>query len=207
MEAGDKLLDFVGPLGKPTHIEKFPGVVVCVGGGIGVAPVHPIACALKEAGNRVISIIGARTKELLIMEEDMRRASTRASRRHRRRLLRVPRVRHPGARADHPARGQGERLAGHRGGPRAHDARLLQDDHPLRRVNGGEPESHHGGRHGHVRRLPRERGRQDEVRLRRRPGVRRPPGGFRRAHEAAAHVPRRRAPRHADVRRTATGRA
>ncbi len=75
MEEGSKLLDFVGPLGKPTHVEKFPGVVVCVGGGIGVAPVHPIACALKEAGNRVISIIGARAKELLIMEEDMRKTS------------------------------------------------------------------------------------------------------------------------------------
>jgi len=73
--AGDARLDLAGPLGKPTHIEKFDGVTVCVGGGIGVAPVHPIACALKEAGNRVISIIGARTKELLIMEEEMRRAS------------------------------------------------------------------------------------------------------------------------------------
>ncbi|HEY6008064.1 MAG TPA: sulfide/dihydroorotate dehydrogenase-like FAD/NAD-binding protein [Geobacteraceae bacterium] len=75
MNAGDKILDFVGPLGKPTHVEKFPGIVICVGGGIGVAPVHPIACALKEAGNRVVSIMGARAKELLIMEEDMRRAS------------------------------------------------------------------------------------------------------------------------------------
>ncbi len=75
LEAGDALLDLAGPLGKPTHIERFDGVTVCVGGGIGVAPVHPIACALKKAGNRVISIIGARTKELLIMEEEMRRAS------------------------------------------------------------------------------------------------------------------------------------
>ncbi len=73
--AGDVLADLAGPLGKPTHIEKFDGITVCVGGGIGVAPVHPIACALKEAGNRVVSIIGARTKELLIMEEEMRRAS------------------------------------------------------------------------------------------------------------------------------------
>ncbi|PLX41350.1 MAG: ferredoxin-NADP reductase [Deltaproteobacteria bacterium] len=72
---GDSLLDFVGPLGKPTHIEKFNGVVVCVGGGIGVAPVHPIACALKDIGNRVISIIGARSKELLIMEEEMKATS------------------------------------------------------------------------------------------------------------------------------------
>ncbi|GAB4272149.1 sulfide/dihydroorotate dehydrogenase-like FAD/NAD-binding protein [Deferrisoma sp.] len=75
LKAGDALLDLAGPMGKPTHIERFDGVTVCVGGGIGVAPVHPIACALKEAGNRVVSIIGARTKELLIMEDEMRRAS------------------------------------------------------------------------------------------------------------------------------------
>ncbi len=76
MNPGDTLLDFVGPLGRPTHIEKFPGIVVCIGGGIGVAPVHPIAQALKEAGNVVVSIIGARTKELLIMEEEMLAASS-----------------------------------------------------------------------------------------------------------------------------------
>lgn len=76
LNAGDTLLDFVGPLGKPTHIEKFPGVTVCIGGGVGIAPVHPIAQALKEAGNVVVSIIGARTKELLIMEDKMRAASS-----------------------------------------------------------------------------------------------------------------------------------
>ncbi len=75
LKVGERLLDLAGPLGRPTHVEKFPGVTVCVGGGIGVAPVHPIACALRDAGNRVISIIGARTQELLIMEDDMRRAS------------------------------------------------------------------------------------------------------------------------------------
>lgn len=73
---GDCILDVVGPMGKPTHIEKFDGVTVCVGGGIGVAPVHPIAQALKQAGNRVISIIGARSKEILIMENEMTLAST-----------------------------------------------------------------------------------------------------------------------------------
>jgi len=76
LSAGDFILDVVGPMGKPTHIEKFDGVAVCIGGGIGVAPVHPIAQALKAAGNRVISIIGARSKEILIMEEEMKLAST-----------------------------------------------------------------------------------------------------------------------------------
>jgi ferredoxin--NADP+ reductase len=69
-EVGDSMLNVVGPLGHPTEIEDF-GTVVCVGGGVGIAPIHPIASALKAAGNRVISIIGARTKDLLFWEEKM----------------------------------------------------------------------------------------------------------------------------------------
>ncbi len=71
---GEAIRDFVGPLGAPTHIENY-GCVVCVGGGIGVAPIYPIARAMKEAGNEVISIVGSRTKDLLILEEEMRQAS------------------------------------------------------------------------------------------------------------------------------------
>jgi ferredoxin/flavodoxin---NADP+ reductase len=67
---GDEIPALVGPLGKPTHIENF-GRVVCVGGGIGVAPMHPIAQALKQAGNHVTIVIGARTKELIILEDAM----------------------------------------------------------------------------------------------------------------------------------------
>jgi len=74
LKAGDSILDLIGPLGRPTHIENF-GTVVCIGGGIGIAPVYPIAKGMREAGNRVISIIGARTKDLLILEEEMTRAS------------------------------------------------------------------------------------------------------------------------------------
>ena len=74
MGKGDMILDVVGPLGRPTHIENF-GIAVCVGGGIGTAPVLPIATALKEAGNKVISIMGARTKNLLILEDEMRAVS------------------------------------------------------------------------------------------------------------------------------------
>lgn len=74
MKEGDRLDHVAGPLGKPTHVEKF-GTVVCVGGGVGIAPVHPIAKAMKEAGNHVISILGARTKDLLIYEENMQKAS------------------------------------------------------------------------------------------------------------------------------------
>jgi len=72
MEPGDKIPDLLGPLGQPTHIEKL-GHVVCVGGGIGVAPMHPIAQAMKAAGNKVTIIMGARNKSLLIMEEEMRK--------------------------------------------------------------------------------------------------------------------------------------
>ena len=70
LEERDCLLDFAGPLGKPTHVDK-KGVVVCIGGGIGIAPVYPIARAMKEAGNQVISIIGARSKGILIYEKEM----------------------------------------------------------------------------------------------------------------------------------------
>jgi len=68
---GDAVPAILGPLGTPTHIERF-GTVVCVGGGIGVAPLHPIAQAMKEAGNRVVIIIGTRNRELVIFEEEMR---------------------------------------------------------------------------------------------------------------------------------------
>ncbi len=70
LTAGDALTDVAGPLGHPTDIQNF-GTVVCVGGGIGVAPVYPISSAMKQAGNRVINIIGARTKHLLIMENEI----------------------------------------------------------------------------------------------------------------------------------------
>ena len=69
--AGDTIETVLGPLGQPTHIEKSDGPVVCVGGGIGVAPMHPIVQAHKEAGNKVIVIMGARNKDLLIMKEEM----------------------------------------------------------------------------------------------------------------------------------------
>jgi len=71
---GDRLEDVVGPLGIPTHIENF-GTCVCVGGGIGIAPIHFVTKSLKQAGSKVISIIGARSKNLLILEEEMRKLS------------------------------------------------------------------------------------------------------------------------------------
>ena len=74
LEVGDYITDMVGPLGKATHIENF-GTVVCAGGGVGVAPMLPIIEAMKKAGNRVISVLAARTKELVILEEQVSRYS------------------------------------------------------------------------------------------------------------------------------------
>ncbi|HRZ40068.1 MAG TPA: sulfide/dihydroorotate dehydrogenase-like FAD/NAD-binding protein, partial [Candidatus Omnitrophota bacterium] len=71
LSEGETILNLVGPLGKPTHVEKV-GTVVCVGGGIGVAPLYPIAKAMKTAGNELIVIIGARNRQLIILEEEMR---------------------------------------------------------------------------------------------------------------------------------------
>ncbi len=71
---GDEITDIIGPLGVPTHVGKL-GTVICVGGGTGVAVMYPITKAYKEAGNNVIAIIGARTKDLLILEDEMKAAS------------------------------------------------------------------------------------------------------------------------------------
>lgn len=70
MEVGDSILNFVGPLGKPSEIEKF-GTVACVGGGVGIAPIYPIVRELKNAGNYVISILGARNEKLLMLEKEI----------------------------------------------------------------------------------------------------------------------------------------
>ena len=75
LQVGDAYQDVAGPLGQPTHIEKVDGLVVIVGGGTGTAVVHPITRGFKEAGNKVISIIGSRNKDLLILEDKMAAAS------------------------------------------------------------------------------------------------------------------------------------
>ena len=71
---GDEIANFIGPLGIPSEIENY-GTVICAGGGVGVAPVYPIARALKEAGNKIISIVAARTKSLILWEDKMREIS------------------------------------------------------------------------------------------------------------------------------------
>ena len=74
LNEGDYITDVVGPLGQATHIENF-GTVVCAGGGVGVAPMLPIVQALKAAGNRVIAVLAGRSKELIILEKEMRESA------------------------------------------------------------------------------------------------------------------------------------
>ncbi len=74
LEPGEFLNDVVGPLGQATHIEKY-GTVLCAGGGVGTAPLLPIIRAMKEAGNRVISVLAGRTKDLIILEDEVRASS------------------------------------------------------------------------------------------------------------------------------------
>ena len=74
LEPGDCLTDVVGPLGQATRVEKF-GTVLCCGGGVGVAPLLPILTAMKQAGNRVVSVLAGRTRDLIILEDEVRRHS------------------------------------------------------------------------------------------------------------------------------------
>ncbi len=74
LNEGDSILDLIGPLGRPSHIENF-GTVVCVGGGVGTPEILPVARALRQAGNKVISIIGFRNKDLILMADEMRAVS------------------------------------------------------------------------------------------------------------------------------------
>ena len=74
LNVGDEVADIVGPLGNPTHIENY-GTVICAGGGVGVAPMLPIIRALKCAGNRILSVLAGRNKDMIIMEDEVRASS------------------------------------------------------------------------------------------------------------------------------------
>ena len=152
-EPGDEIA-VLGPLGNPTHIENF-GHAVCVGGGIGVAPLYPIVQALKDAGNRLTVIMGARTKSLLIMEEEMRALAddlivvTDDGSYGRKALVTEP------LKEALLAGPQARPCRGHRSAH--HDEVLRGDDKALRRAHGRVPQHHHDRRNRDVRRLPRLR--------------------------------------------------
>ena len=115
LNEGDYITDVVGPLGQATHIDNF-GTVVCAGGGVGVAPMLPIVQALKAAGNRVITVLAGRTKELIILEKEMRESSDEAR--------------------------EGEQVFRHR--PRHHDEICLFADKEIRNPHGCIPEYDYG---------------------------------------------------------------
>ncbi len=138
-EVGGYLQDVVGPLGQATHIENF-GTAVCVGGGIGKAPLFPIAQALKLAGNKVIAIVGARGKDLIILEDEIRVVSdelivcTDDGSHGRKALVTVAAAGDPRARKGGPLRGD-----------RAddHDEACRRSNRAIRRANAGQPELDH----------------------------------------------------------------
>ena len=165
-----------GRSGKPSDVEPY-GTVVVIGGGVGAAIAYPTAKAMKEAGNHVISIVGARNRELVILEPEIGAISdelliTTDDGSYGRQGVR-----------DRPAQGAD------RGGPEdrlragdraaADDAGGRRDDPAARHQDRGQPQLADGRRHRHVRRLPRAHHAGGPVRLRRRAGVRRPPGRLR----------------------------
>ena len=153
---GDYITDVVGPLGQATHIERF-GTVVCAGGGVGVAPMLPIIKALKEAGNRVISVLAGRTKELIILEDEVRRHSDEVI-----------------IMTDDGSYGQkGLVTAGIeqvilREKPCHHDEVLLSAYQEIRDTDRRVAQHHHGRWYRHVWSMPRDGRRQDTLRVCRR---------------------------------------
>lgn len=167
LNEGDYITDVVGPLGKATHIDNF-GTVVCAGGGVGTAPMLPIIQALKAAGNRVISVLAGRTKELIILEEEVRKSSDE-----------VIIMTDDGSYGRKGLVTEGIESVIQREkvdkcfaiGPGHHDEVLLPADQEIQYPDRCIPEYHHGGRNGNVRRMPYLRRRQDTLRLCGRSGI------------------------------------
>ncbi len=192
LEAGDSILDMVGPLGKPSEIENF-GTAVVVSGSVGTAMAYPTARELKRAGNKVISIVGARSKDLLVLEDEVRAVSDETYV-----------VTDDGSYGDKGlvtdklkelvAAGKVDYVLAV--GPVPMMRAVAKTDRPRQNQDHGQPEFHHGRRHRNVRRLPRAGQRQQPVCLRGRPRVRRHPGQLRGPDAAQQHVSRAGAGQH-----------
>ncbi len=192
LQAGDKILDIVGPLGKPSEIENF-GTVVVVSGSVGTAMAYPTARELKRAGNNVISIVGARSKELMVLEDEVRAVSDETfvvtdDGSYGDKGLVTDKLKEIMAGAESGLR-PGRRPGAHDACRRPHDRAGKNQDH-------GQPELHHGGRHRDVRRLPRTGRQQERVRLRRRSRIRCLARQLRSADAAQQHVSRAGAAEH-----------
>ena len=158
LETGDYILDIVGPLGHPSEIENF-GTVAILAGSVGTAMALPTANALKQAGNHVVFIEGARNTEMVVFEDEVRQASNETyimtdDGSYGEKGLVTKKLERPAGR-----RPQDRLCAGR--GTGAHDARRRAGDHAAGHQDHGESELHHGGRHGHVRRLPRAAGQHE----------------------------------------------
>ena len=175
LNSGDDILDMVGPLGNPTEVDGVKRAVV-IGGGVGCAIAFPQAKALYRAGAHVDVIVGFRTKELVFLEGSFRKNCTN--------LYITTDDGTYGEKGfvsnkldELLSEGQPVRR-GHRHRPGAHDAGHLPGHPALSSQDSGLPQPPDGGRHRHVRLLPGARGRPDQVCLRGRPGLRRPPSGL-----------------------------
>ncbi len=176
---GDAILDVCGPLGKATHIEKLPAPkkVVCVGGGTGVAAMHHIAKGHHKAGNYVIACIGARSKDLLLFHDELSQfcnevlVSTNDGSFGMQGIVTDPLK---------------DRLEKDKN---IVEAGRCRTDGGFRGENHGQPQLSDGGRHGDVWRMPRQRGRRNQVYLRGWPGIRRAPGRLCGTEQTAFCVP------------------
>ena len=117
LREGDAILDFIGPLGLPSHIRNLDGTVVLVGGGLGVAPIYPQLREYKKQGNRTISIVGFRNRDLVFWEDQFRESKRRTDRHHRRRQLRPQGLRDPRAGRSPERREERPRSGRHRAHP------------------------------------------------------------------------------------------
>lgn len=174
LNEGDYITDVVGPLGQATHIEKV-GTVVCAGGGVGVAPLLPIVEAFHKAGNRVIVVLAARTKDLVILEEQMRQNSDEVIVMTDDGSLGTKGLVTNGVeRRDQP--GEGGFMRYDRSG--YYDEIRFRSYKEIRDSYRSFLEYDHGGRNGYVRCLPYHGRREDQVRLCGRTGVRCSSSGF-----------------------------
>ena len=174
LEPGEAILDISGPLGTPSEVEKY-GTVLMVGGGVGIAALYPIIKALKQQGNKVITILGGRTSSLVVMKDECAKYSDEL-------IVTTD----DGSEGMKGVVTDAMKMVVERGEVR-HEGR-----EGARPADLGLAQPAHGRRHGNVRLLPRHRRRQNILRLRRRPRVRRTQGQLGRVHEPYAPVQGRR---------------
>ena len=194
LREGDRILDFIGPLGLPSHIRKLEGTVVLVGGGLGVAPIYPQLRAYKEAGNRTVSIVGFRNRDLVFWEEQFRECCDE---------LIVTTDDGSYGRHGFVTHALADVLATEKNvsevvaiGPIPMMKACCEVTRPFGHSDRRQPQLDHGGWHRNVRVVPRHSGREHEVRLRGRRGFRRPPGQLRRVAVAPETLRPRREGRH-----------